>query len=132
MNYADAAKLNQLRRDEERKIVKAQATVRGYLARNRNKKAQEERLQLSKILDPMGLMKTQFDKLVESSPTSTLSTRSGVSRPHGVSGKARKELEQNVFEKLKRNDRKYDQELKKVIQNLDRNPDLKVSNTQCV
>ncbi|BFY98509.1 hypothetical protein BsWGS_01548 [Bradybaena similaris] len=128
MNYADAAKLNQLRRDEERKIVRAQAAVRGYLVRNRNKKVQEQSRELSKILDPMGLMKTQFDKLVESSPTSTLSTRSGVSHPHSVSGKARKELEQNVFERLKRNDMKYDQELKKVIQNLDRNPDLKIIN----
>lgn len=136
LSYADAAHLTKLRRDEERKIILAQAQVRGYLARSRSKKLKQQQQQeqqqeqdlhcsTPKSLDQLGIMKKKFDKLFDQSPTSTISTRSGNSPSNTLLKKRNEDYQNKAFEALKKNQKSYDDQLRKTLRKLEK-PDLKV------
>ncbi|XP_055864361.1 chitin synthase chs-2-like isoform X1 [Biomphalaria glabrata] len=132
LSYADSAKLLQMRKDEEKKIILAQAQIRGYLVRSRSKKQQQQNQEpkssTPKSLDPLGLTRKHLEKLLDQSPTSTISTRSGDSPSSTLMRKRKDELEMNAYEALKRNNKSYDDQLKKTLKQLDKNPDLKIIN----
>ncbi|CAL1526679.1 unnamed protein product [Lymnaea stagnalis] len=131
LSYADDARLRKLRKDEERKIILAQAHVRGYLVRSRSKKQQQQQqptCSTPKSVDQMAIMKKHLEKMMDQSPTSTISTRSGNSPSSTLMRKKKEVLEKDAFNALKKNKKGYDEQLKQALSNLDRYPDLKIIN----
>ncbi|XP_012941255.1 chitin synthase chs-2 [Aplysia californica] len=133
LSYADTAKLNQHRKDVERKIILTQAFVRGYLVRSRSRKEEEEKrraLQSKRksSSDLLGMSRKHFDKLGDHSPTSTISARSGNSQSRGELRRQKEMLEAHAFNALKKNSKGYNDELKKALHRLHAEPDLKIIN----
>ncbi|GFR89950.1 chitin synthase [Elysia marginata] len=89
LSYADVARLNKLRRDEEKKIIRAQAHVRGYLVRSRSGKLQPPGPTVS-VWDDSSAPESRRSSdgawfANDHSPCSTLSTRTGGSTMDGNS-----------------------------------------------
>ncbi|XP_059171416.1 chitin synthase chs-2-like [Physella acuta] len=72
-------------------------------------------------------MRKKFEKLFDQSPTSTISTRSGNSPSNTLLKKRKEDYENKVFDALKKNQKSYDDQLRKTLSKLEK-PDLKIIN----
>ncbi|GFO13530.1 myosin-iiia [Plakobranchus ocellatus] len=102
LSYADVSCLNKLRRDEEKKIIRAQAQIRGYLARSRSGKLKPPGPASGEFSAPESRRSSDETSFApDQSPCSTLSTRSGVSAldAHSLTAMIKKSPE--VFNKAK-------------------------------
>ncbi|RUS88323.1 hypothetical protein EGW08_003894 [Elysia chlorotica] len=140
LSYADVARLNKLRRDEEKKIILAQAQVRGYLARSRSGKLRPPEPAPWEDTAPESRNSSDWSWMgADQSPCSTLSTRTGGSAvevnsytstptptPRTKALDAEKYNAGKVFDVNNRSSKIFNEHLKDTLQKLEAKPDIKV------
>ncbi|KAK3772875.1 hypothetical protein RRG08_024060 [Elysia crispata] len=146
LSYADVARLNKLRRDEEKKIIRAQAQVRGYLARSRSGKLRPPDPAQWEDTAPESRNSSDWSWMgADQSPCSTLSTRTGgstvdvnsytstpITTTKTKDRDAKNRDKGKVFDVDHRSSKIFNEHLKDTLQKLEANPDLKTpKQTEC-